>query len=80
MPVPEGGESATPQSGPVAVIAPSQVRVSAEILRRHFNPPPSLRTVREWQKQGAIPFIKIGRKVYFNPPDVFAHLEKRRFA
>jgi len=39
----------------------------------------SLRTVEEWQREGALPFIKIGRVVLFHWPDVIAHLRKHYF-
>lgn len=51
--------------------------VSAEKLRDYFDPPPCLRTIREWQKSRAIPFIKIGNKVYFDPDRVREHLKLR---
>jgi hypothetical protein len=50
--------------------------VSAEELRKCFNPPPSLRTIREWQARRAVPFIRIGGKVYFDPERVLDHLRR----
>ncbi len=50
--------------------------VSAEKLRDYFDPPPSLRTIREWQARKAVPFIKIGGKVYFDPEKVRDHLTR----
>ena len=34
--------------------------VSAEVIRHYFDPPPSLRTIRNWQAKRVIPFLKIG--------------------
>jgi hypothetical protein len=39
--------------------------------------PPSLRFIRELQAKRAIPYLKISRKVFFNPVKVKAALEKR---
>jgi hypothetical protein len=38
---------------------------------------PSLRTFREWQAKGIIPFLKIGRLTFFDPEEVRAALNKR---
>jgi hypothetical protein len=38
---------------------------------------PSLRTFREWQARGWIPFLKIGRLTFFDPEEVRAALNKR---
>jgi hypothetical protein len=38
---------------------------------------PSLRTFREWQAKGMIPFRKIGRLTFFDPFEVRAALDKR---
>jgi len=38
---------------------------------------PSLRWLRDQQKSRAIPFVKIGRLVFFNPTQVLAALEKK---
>jgi hypothetical protein len=38
---------------------------------------PSVRWVRDQQKRRAIPFIKIGRLVFFDPPRVREALAKR---
>ena len=38
---------------------------------------PSLRTFREWQSKGWIPFRKIGRLTFFDPLEVRAALDKR---
>ncbi len=54
---------------------PSKLLVSAEQLRQYFDPAPSLRTIREWQKVRRIPYIKIGKLVYFDPEVVRKHLE-----
>ncbi len=39
---------------------------------------PSLRWLRDQQKRRAIPYIKIGRLVFFDPKKVAAHLEQKR--
>lgn len=36
----------------------------------------SLRTLEEWQRDGAVPFIKLGKVVLFHWPDVIAHLRQ----
>ena len=38
---------------------------------------PSLRTFREWQAKGLIPFLKIGRLTFFDAEEVRAALNKR---
>jgi hypothetical protein len=38
---------------------------------------PSLRTFREWQARGLIPFLKIGRLTFFDPEEVRSALDKR---
>jgi hypothetical protein len=39
---------------------------------------PSLRSIREWQKLGVIPHVKVGGRVFFDPAAVKAALENRR--
>jgi hypothetical protein len=51
--------------------------VSADKLRGYFNPPLSLRTIRNWQKRRHVPFIKVGGKVFFDPERVMDHLKQR---
>ena len=41
------------------------------------NNRPSLRWVREQQKNRTIPFIKIGKFVFFDPPSVVEALAKK---
>jgi hypothetical protein len=38
---------------------------------------PSLRTFREWQARGMIPFLKIGKLTFFDPEEVRRALNKR---
>lgn len=38
---------------------------------------PSLRSFREWQARGYIPFHKIGRRTFFDPEQVRAALDRR---
>ena len=38
---------------------------------------PTLRTIRAWQKARRIPYIQLGRKIYFDPDEVRGDLEKR---
>ena len=38
---------------------------------------PGLRTFRQWQKNGWIPFIKVGHRTFFDPMQVRAALERR---
>jgi hypothetical protein len=41
----------------------------------HESSRPCLRTLRQWQKQRVVPFVKVGRMVLFNPLKVKAALE-----
>jgi hypothetical protein len=50
---------------------------NAEELRKLFNPPLSLKTVRNMTKARVIPYIKIGRRIYYEPDEVMAQLRKR---
>ena len=36
----------------------------------------TVRTIENWQARGIIPFIKVGRSVLFDWPDVQAHLQR----
>jgi len=38
---------------------------------------PSLRSFREWQAQRLIPYLKIGRRVYFDPEQVRHAINKQ---
>jgi hypothetical protein len=38
---------------------------------------PSIRTFREWQARGMIPFKKIGRLTLFDPAEVRAAIDRR---
>jgi hypothetical protein len=38
---------------------------------------PSLRTFREWQSRGFFPFVKIGRRTFFDPKEVRFAINKR---
>lgn len=52
--------------------------VDAEGLRKIlFDPPTSLRWIRDQQKRRTIPFIKLGRVVRFDPAAVRAALDRR---
>jgi hypothetical protein len=51
--------------------------VSAEKLRMYFDPPLSLRTIRTWQAARVIPYIRIGRRIFFDPVRVLDHLRAR---
>jgi hypothetical protein len=44
--------------------------VSAERLRHQFDPPPSIRTIRDWQAKRAIPYFRLGRRIFFDPESV----------
>jgi hypothetical protein len=46
--------------------------VNVEQLSEMFEPDsrPTIRTLREWQRLGKIPSIKIGRSVFFEPTKV----------
>lgn len=51
-----------------------------QLLAALFSPEvrPSLRWLRQQQKARAIPFVKIGRLVFFDPLAVKLHLETKR--
>jgi hypothetical protein len=38
---------------------------------------PALRTFREWQSRGYLPFHKIGKRTFFDPDDVRRALDRR---
>ena len=48
-----------------------------EILFPDEESRPGLRTFREWQARGYLPYLKIGRRTLFDPADVRAALERR---
>lgn len=62
-----------------AAILPSRYVRAEKLLDLLFEPEarPSLRWLRDQQKARAIPFVKIGRLVYFDPPAVRASLNSR---
>jgi hypothetical protein len=39
---------------------------------------PGLRTIRRWQQRKLIPYIRVGRLVFFDPPAVRQALDKRK--
>lgn len=41
------------------------------------NSRPGLRTWRQWQSNGFLPYVRIGRRIYFDPEQVRAALERR---
>jgi len=41
------------------------------------NSRPALRTFREWQAKGFFPFVRVGRRTFFDPEDVRAALDRR---
>ena len=41
------------------------------------NSRPSLRSFREWQSRGYLPFHKIGKRTFFDPEQVRAALDRR---
>jgi hypothetical protein len=55
--------------------------VSAETLLRKLWPDPrdrpSLRTLRNWQKERIIPSVRLGGRVYFNIEDVAQSIRQR---
>lgn len=67
-------------SHPVAESPPTVQFVDAERLLEILFPTecrPTLRWLRERQKKREIPFIKLGRLVFFNPAQVQEALEKQ---
>lgn len=55
--------------------------VDAERLRITVWEPesaPSLRSIRTWQANGTLPYVKLGARVWFDPAAVKAALESRR--
>lgn len=57
--------------------ASSPEYVSAEKLSTLFDPPLSIGFIRNLQSARVIPFVRLGRRVLFHPPSVFAVLEKK---
>lgn len=54
--------------------------ITAEELLKHLfveSSRPSVRTVRNWQKQRLVPFVKLGRLIRFDLNQVRAALAKR---
>ena len=41
------------------------------------NSRPALRSFREWQRRGYLPFHKIGKRTFFDPEQVRAALDRR---
>jgi hypothetical protein len=48
-----------------------------KVIWPNENSRPSLRTLREWQAQRIVPYVKIGRLVFFNPVKVRQSIAKR---
>jgi hypothetical protein len=68
--------SATPHRNETAIETTGLVDAPTLIKTVWPACPPSLRWIRELQAKRAIPFIKVGHKVFFNPVKVKAALEK----
>ena len=51
--------------------------VDAETLRFCFQPPVSMGLIRSLQYRRAIPFMRLGRRVYFDVEEVKAALKTR---
>jgi hypothetical protein len=55
--------------------------VGAETLLERLWPDqkdrPSLRTLRNWQKRRIIPYVRLGRLVYFHPDEVAQAIRER---
>jgi len=43
--------------------------MSARKFAETFDPPVTERTVRNWQRDGTVPHLKVGGRVWFYPPD-----------
>jgi len=56
-----------------------QLLTAEECIKAVFGEasPPGLRTFREWQAQGFFPFVRVGRRTFFDPEDVRAALDRR---
>jgi hypothetical protein len=55
--------------------------INAEELRKTMwkaKCRPSMRALREWERKGMIPSVRIGRLVYFNPEEVRRAFVERR--
>jgi hypothetical protein len=48
-----------------------------EILFPDGKSRPSIRSFREWQARGYLPYLKVGRRTYFDPEQVRAALSRR---
>jgi len=49
--------------------------VDAEQIRKIFDPPVSVGTIRRWQRSKTIPFAKVGGKVIFDVERVRAYID-----
>jgi hypothetical protein len=58
---------------------PAQLTTAARCIELAFDADsrPSLRSFREWQARGWIPYKKIGRRTYFDPAEVRAAIDRR---
>jgi hypothetical protein len=72
----------TSSNEPTDTVDPNQQLVSGEkLLETLFRADcrPTLRWLRDQQKARRIPFVKIGRLVFFNPGQVRRAMEKKEF-
>jgi hypothetical protein len=60
--------NATPSTSPETKLPARYVR-APRLLELLFDEGdrPSLRTLRSWQRQRRVPFVRIGRGIYFDP-------------
>lgn len=60
-------------------LLPSRYVNAEKLLDSLFDPDckPSMRWLRDQQSKGAVPFIRIGRLIFFDPPAVKAALDAK---
>ena len=68
-----GVQVGQPQATSAAAVEAEGYITKQEVARRLKK---TVRTVENWQRRGYIPFIKAGRSVLFDWPDVVTHLKK----
>ncbi len=70
-----------PMNGPNQTYRDHPILVGAEkcleILFPDQESRPSIRSFRKWQAQGYLPYLKVGRRTFFDPEQVRLALSRR---
>ena len=69
----------SPPMGALHMTEPNKLTTAARCIELAFDEDsrPALRSFREWQARGWIPYRKIGKRTYFDPAEVRASLDRR---